>query len=352
MEEHCQNPLCQNKAVKEVPVSVEKPSDQVRALCATCGEPYTWGVQHGTMLCEGLKIDPPPEDWGDEPLFRVVYMIDVNAATVREAAEYTYRIMTDRDSLRPVLQVIDFKGNSTEIDLSEDDDDSDEDEGSANYEAAAQHLADEGHKIFIGPMAGGLWNGRCLDACLMSKKKGDKPAYKFLLKFGNQYALNLPADKQRQWQAIKDQAAALLKADREGTTEPSEEPAIGSFTKITVGFVTQTFRKNTVGRFVCTRQEFIAGDQCDYEDMQGNAIKPPDYEYQPYSMTLRSQTPNEIVQATMLTSAYEAIEQVLEGLDVGGEQSRQFAEEIQILKDVIGRRGPSQDASDDGTNGE
>jgi hypothetical protein len=82
MEEHCQNPLCQNKAVKEVPVSVEKPSDQVRALCATCGEPYTWGVQHGTMLCEGLKIDPPPEDWGDEPLFRVVY---ISRATARKS---------------------------------------------------------------------------------------------------------------------------------------------------------------------------------------------------------------------------------------------------------------------------
>ena len=38
------------------------------------------------------------------------------------------------------------------------------------------------------------------------------------------------------------------------------------FTKITVGFVTQTFEKNPKGRFVCTHQEFIAGDQCDCED--------------------------------------------------------------------------------------
>ncbi len=58
------------------------------------------------------------------------------------------------------------------------------------------------------------------------------------------------------------------------------------FTKITVGFVTQTFEKNDKGRFVCTAQEFIAGDQCDYEDAEGNPIKPPDYEYQPYNMTL------------------------------------------------------------------
>jgi len=31
MEEYCQNQLCSNKAVKEVPVSVEKPSDQTRS---------------------------------------------------------------------------------------------------------------------------------------------------------------------------------------------------------------------------------------------------------------------------------------------------------------------------------
>jgi hypothetical protein len=63
-----------------------------------------------------------------------------------------------------------------------------------------------------------------------------------------------------------------------------------SFTKITVGFVTQTFEKNDKGRFVCTRQEFIAGDQCDYEDAEGNTVEPPDYEYQPYNMLLRSET--------------------------------------------------------------
>jgi hypothetical protein len=47
METYCQNPLCQNEAIKEVRVSVEKPGDQVRALCALCEEVYTWGVQHG-----------------------------------------------------------------------------------------------------------------------------------------------------------------------------------------------------------------------------------------------------------------------------------------------------------------
>jgi hypothetical protein len=209
--------MCESKAVKEVPVSVRMTSDQVRALCAACEEVYTWGVQHGSMVCEGLKIDPPPKEKGDESLFRVVYIIDVNAGDVREAAEYTHRIMTDPDSLRPVLHVIDTKGNSTEVDLSKDITVRDENEEMADYEPAAQYLADQGTQVFTGPMKGGLWNGRCLDACIMSKKQGDKVAYDFLIKFGDQYASSLSADQQRQWQEIKDQAAGLLKGSRENT---------------------------------------------------------------------------------------------------------------------------------------
>jgi len=121
MKKHCQNSLCENEAVKEVPVSVETPADQARALCAACEEVYTWGVQQGMMICEGLKIDPPPKEQGDEPLFRIVYVIDVNAGDVHEAAEYTRRIMTDSDSLRPVLHVLDSKGECTTVDLSDDD---------------------------------------------------------------------------------------------------------------------------------------------------------------------------------------------------------------------------------------
>jgi len=58
------------------------------------------------------------------------------------------------------------------------------------------------------------------------------------------------------------------------------------FTKITIGFVVQTFQKDASGKFVCTHQEFVASDQCDYEDSEGNPINPPHYEYQPYNMTL------------------------------------------------------------------
>ena len=151
MEEYCQNPMCESRATKEVPVSVETSADQLRSLCATCEEVYTWGVQHGTM-CEGLKIDPPPEEMGDEPLFRVVYMIDVNAGDVREAAEYTHRIMTAPDSLRPVLHVIDFRNNVTEVDLSKDDAGSEDSGKTANYEAAIHYLAYRGNLAFVGPM--------------------------------------------------------------------------------------------------------------------------------------------------------------------------------------------------------
>ena len=57
------------------------------------------------------------------------------------------------------------------------------------------------------------------------------------------------------------------------------------FTKITVGFVCQTYEKNAEGKFVCSEQEFIAGDQCDCEDMAGNPLENiPEHEYQPYDM--------------------------------------------------------------------
>jgi hypothetical protein len=49
MKPFCDNPNCESPGFKEVPVSVRKPSDQKRTLCATCQEAYTWGVQHGAM---------------------------------------------------------------------------------------------------------------------------------------------------------------------------------------------------------------------------------------------------------------------------------------------------------------
>ena len=58
------------------------------------------------------------------------------------------------------------------------------------------------------------------------------------------------------------------------------------FQKITVGFVVQNFQKNGKGEFVCVSQEFVAGDQVDYEDEEGNSVDvdTSKEEYQPYHM--------------------------------------------------------------------
>ena len=70
------------------------------------------------MSSKDYRINPPPKDVGEEPLFRVVYEIDVNAANPKEAAKKTHEIMTALDSLAPVLEVISDSGKITRIDLS------------------------------------------------------------------------------------------------------------------------------------------------------------------------------------------------------------------------------------------
>jgi hypothetical protein len=72
------------------------------------------------MSSKDYRIEPPPKDRGSEPLFRIVYVIDVNAPSVLEAAKLTYQIMTDPESLLPVLDVIDGCGKVVNIDLSKD----------------------------------------------------------------------------------------------------------------------------------------------------------------------------------------------------------------------------------------
>lgn len=73
------------------------------------------------MKKQQFTIEPPPKENGPEKLYRVVYIIDVNAADPKEAAEFTHQIMTDPDSLRPVLHIIDEGGKSVKIDLSKED---------------------------------------------------------------------------------------------------------------------------------------------------------------------------------------------------------------------------------------
>jgi hypothetical protein len=49
MKKFCENEFCENPGAKVVAISVDKPADQERTLCAACDEMFTWGVQHGKV---------------------------------------------------------------------------------------------------------------------------------------------------------------------------------------------------------------------------------------------------------------------------------------------------------------
>jgi hypothetical protein len=166
------------------------------------------------MAKKRYTIDPPPK----EPLFRVVYSIDVSASNVKHAAENAFQMMQSKDSFAPVLVVMDSKGKQITIDL----------------------------------------------------------------------------------------------------TETME------FNKITTGFVCQKFRKNESSKFVCIHQEFVAGDDVQFENLKGDSIEAPEHDYQPFNMTLISR--DEIA---------DRLNELLTSIDVGGEQSRQFAHEIGILNKLL-----------------
>ena len=57
-----------------------------------------------------------------------------------------------------------------------------------------------------------------------------------------------------------------------------------NFIKITTGWVQQYFEKDKDGKFICTGQEFEAGDLVQYENDGGDVIDPPQYEYQSFNM--------------------------------------------------------------------
>lgn len=96
------------------------------------------------------------------------------------------------------------------------------------------------------------------------------------------------------------------------------------FNKITTGFVVQKFRKNESGKFICIHQEFVAGDDVQFETLKGDSVEASEHDYQPFNMTLISQ--DEI--------AFR-LNELLTSIDVGGEQSRQFAHEIGILNKLV-----------------
>ena len=72
------------------------------------------------MKKQKFVIEPPPKESGKEKLYRVVYVIDVSDVNPKGAAKFTHRIMTDPDSMPPVLHVINDRGKSVKIDLSKE----------------------------------------------------------------------------------------------------------------------------------------------------------------------------------------------------------------------------------------
>jgi len=70
-----------------------------------------------TVPSKRLMIGLPPTEAGPELLYRVVYMIDINAENPRQAAERVHMLMQDAESMPPVLDVLDSHGRCTRVDL-------------------------------------------------------------------------------------------------------------------------------------------------------------------------------------------------------------------------------------------
>lgn len=104
------------------------------------------------------------------------------------------------------------------------------------------------------------------------------------------------------------------------------------FTKITTGYVIQRYQRNDRGRFTCTYQEFVPDDNVKFENPAGKPIAPPDHDYQPYHMALIGK--DHIIRRLC---------EVLTHLDTGGEQSRQFAAEINTITTLLQELGFCQE---------
>jgi hypothetical protein len=108
------------------------PDQSIKEIATDCGLLKPLSFEEVGKLCErlnldeatppakGLVIEPPHKEGGSEPLFRIVYVIDVNAASPLKAAKQAHRIMSDPESQPPVLEVIDHRGKVVSIDLSKD----------------------------------------------------------------------------------------------------------------------------------------------------------------------------------------------------------------------------------------
>jgi hypothetical protein len=82
---------------------------EINALCQR--------LNVGTKVRRNISIPPPPAEKGGQPLYRVVFVIDLPAKGPDSAAQQAQDMMSDPDSWPPVLQVIDHRGRTTTVDL-------------------------------------------------------------------------------------------------------------------------------------------------------------------------------------------------------------------------------------------
>jgi len=129
------------------------------------------------------------------------------------------------------------------------------------------------------------------------------------------------------WQMMRAEDAfepVMVILDSDGRQTKLDLSDYIEFNKVTTGFVVQKYRKNSAGKFTCINQEFIAGDDVQFENTKGDPIEAPEHEYQPFNMTMLSK--DQII---------DRLGDVLTSIDVGGEQSRQFSHEIKILDELL-----------------
>ena len=146
------------------------------------------------------------------------------------------------------------------------------------------------------------------------------------------YAIDVNASNEQKaaeqaWQMMRAKDAfdpIMIVLDAEGKQTKLDLTDLLKFNKITTGFVVQKFRNDGTGKFGCTHQEFIAGDDVQFENVKGESIEVPEHEYQQFNMTLLSSS-----------QIIDRLGDVLTSIDVGGEQSRQFAHEIKILDELL-----------------
>jgi hypothetical protein len=106
-----------DRAIKDIATDggLLKPlnSQEVGNLCERLN------TEEDQPTAKGLVIEPPHKEGDDEPLFRVVYIIDVNAARPVAAATQAHHIMADPEAQPPFLEVMDHQGKVVSVDLSE-----------------------------------------------------------------------------------------------------------------------------------------------------------------------------------------------------------------------------------------